>query len=408
MGVETGTLILKTGEKSEAVKNLDRLLKEHEGWEDDLLASLAEAKRLAVAADVPGAEKFPVTRKDYNAYLNGFVAWIPGTHLQPRNVAEDFDFDRDAYYELCKFYWLLDQPTGRKLQEHEDFKDWMVGVAREWGEFCDTPKSITEESLFYLASDPRYNIKQYMRKLDHKPTGWSLPDPAVNPTAWWVPSNPSGWCTFNQFFAREVNPGLRPVAGCFDDSIVVSPADSTFVERFPIDEHSEIVVKHTHTYNVMELLEGSAYRDAFKDGLFMHSFLNPYDYHRFHAPVRGTVLESREILGEVYLDVQIQGDQLYATDGTGYQFTQQRGLIVFDSPIGLVAVLPIGMAQVSSVNMIAVEGAYMNKGEEFGYFTFGGSDIILLFQAESDVVLTAAPDIHYNTGMCIGEVPRCR
>jgi len=61
-------------------------------------------------------------------------------------------------------------------------------------------------------------------------------------------------------------------------------------------------------------------------------------------------------------------------DGTGYQFTQARGLIVIDSPVGLVAVLPIGMGQVSSVNLTAQVGAHLAKGEEFGYFAFGGSD----------------------------------
>ncbi len=56
--------------------------------------------------------------------------------------------------------------------------------------------------------------------------------------------------------------------------------------------------------------------------------------------------------------------------------------------------------------MPAVEGAYLNKGDEFGYFMFGGSDIILLFEKDSGVTLNAAPGIHYNTGMCIGEVAK--
>ena len=44
---------------------------------------------------------------------------------------------------------------------------------------------------------------------------------------------------------------------------------------------------------------------------------------------------------------------LEARDGTGYQFVQTRGLVVIDSPIGLVACLPMGMAQVSSVVITA-------------------------------------------------------
>ena len=53
--------------------------------------------------------------------------------------------------------------------------------------------------------------------------------------------------------------------------------------------------------------------------------------------------------------------------------------------------------------MTAVEGAYLNKGDEFGFFLFGGSDIIMLFQGGRGVQMTAAPGIHYNAGMCVGE-----
>ena len=88
-------------------------------------------------------------------------------------------------------------------------------------------------------------------------------------------------------------------------------------------------------------------------------------------------------------------------DGTGYQFTQDRGLIVIDSPLGLVAVLPIGMAQVSSVTLTAEVGAALSKGEEFGFFSFGGSDIVTLFEA-GKVQIEAKVGTHYNQGRQIG------
>ena len=91
-----------------------------------------------------------------------------------------------------------------------------------------------------------------------------------------------------------------------------------------------------------------------------------------------------------------------AEDGTGYQFAQTRGLIVLETPIGLVAVLPIGMCQVSSVVMTAEVGKILRKGEEFAYFQFGGSDHIMLFEAACNVNITAQPNTHYNQGACIG------
>ncbi|MGA9594953.1 MAG: phosphatidylserine decarboxylase [Acidimicrobiia bacterium] len=95
-----------------------------------------------------------------------------------------------------------------------------------------------------------------------------------------------------------------------------------------------------------------------------------------------------------------------AKGGEGYEFTQARGVITIDmagSPygdIGVVAVVPIGMCQVSGVNMthpaqlmhdepgspLYGPGGYeCQKGEVFGYFTFGGSDIIVLFQERAQV-----------------------
>ncbi|MCP5047907.1 MAG: phosphatidylserine decarboxylase [bacterium] len=388
----------------EIVEELKTLLKKHEGWTELLESSLKEACHRAEKELIPEEwEHFrhnpapprevvvPDTLDNYYRYLDSSVKLIP----------TEKDYAKEISFQLSKFYWLLDQPGGIELQnikekgreKGNEFTDWMVRFAKDWGNFLNTTDSLTKESLLSFYADPAFNLDQYVGYVDadekHKDKRW--------PSATWK--------TFNQFFAREVKPGLRPIAGMFDDNIITSPADCTFREKFKIDDHSEITVKYTHRYNVLDLLADSPYRDKFKDGLFMHSFLGPTDYHRFHAPVRGTVLESHAIQGEVYLGVSITKEKKFKIlDKADYQFFQTRGLIVFDSPIGLVAVLPIGMAQVSSVNMTAVEGAYLNKGDEFGYFHMGGSDIILLFQADSGVEVTAAPNIHTNVGMCIAQV----
>jgi phosphatidylserine decarboxylase len=90
-------------------------------------------------------------------------------------------------------------------------------------------------------------------------------------------------------------------------------------------------------------------------------------------------------------------------DTAGYQFAQTRGLIVLDSPIGLVAVLPIGMSQVSSVIITAEVGVTVRKGEELSYFQFGGSDIILVFENSSNVCFSAQRTLHYKMGTKIGQ-----
>ena len=66
---------------------------------------------------------------------------------------------------------------------------------------------------------------------------------------------------------------------------------------------------------------------------------------------------------------------------------QARGVLIIDTAkskdgdVGLVAVIPVGMAQISSVVMSPISGTDVEKGTEFGHFLFGGSDIIVLFQS---------------------------
>jgi phosphatidylserine decarboxylase len=104
----------------------------------------------------------------------------------------------------------------------------------------------------------------------------------------------------------------------------------------------------------------------------------------------------------VFLDVNITGNQFDAPDNSesAYEFYQARGIVTIDttdSPygdVGIVAVIPIGMAQVSSVHMTATPGAEMLKGDEFGYFLFGGSDIIVLFQDGVDALIGGSTEYH--------------
>jgi len=62
----------------------------------------------------------------------------------------------------------------------------------------------------------------------------------------------------------------------------------------------------------------------------------------------------------------------------------------------------MGMAQVSSVVMTAEVGQTLHKGEELGYFQFGGSDFVMVFERSSNVQLSCQAGIHYNQGTWIG------
>ena len=328
---------------------------------------------------------------DYLICINNLLHWVPTENRAGNEILNSFS----------RFYFILNQPPVLGLQNPiaphpaaeplTPLSAWMVKYANAIGEFLDTPESLTPESLQSFYDSPDYNMSEYM-----------------------VPHG--GWKTFNQFFARNFKPGLRPVAAVGDSHVIVSPADSTFAGQWEIRGDSHVTVKNLH-WSIGELMEGSPYKDRFVNGLFMHALLNPTDYHREHAPVGGTVLESRVIRGQVYLEVVVEtvpgdlggGHRLKPVrrfdphDNAGFQFSQARGLIVLDSPIGLVAVLPIGMSVVSSVILTAEVGVTLRKGEELSYFQFGGSDIVVLFEAKSNVSFTAQPGVHYKMGTKIAQ-----
>lgn len=327
------------------VEELIRILEVKPELKGALEESITKAERL----DAP-------TLTAYYQFLDEMVTMIPT--------------ERNLLPKCLEFYYLIDQSPQGKLQKDDLFQQWTLKFIKDWGNFLDTTESA--EGLETLYTDPIYQIDDYMKA-------------------------PSGWLTFNQFFARHVRPGKRPIDGLWDDSVVVSAADSVFHGEWDIDEDSQITVKGVE-WSIHQLLDGSPFQDRFTGGMYMHSYLSAHDYHRFHVPVRGVVREVRNIPGRVILDVIKKEDgSLDMTDGNTYQFTQARGLIIIESPLGLVAVLPIGMGQVSSVNLTAQVGATLAKGEEFGYFTFGGSDIIIMFEANK-VKVTAQVGTHYKQG----------
>ena len=307
-------------------------------------------------AAVPGIDDLDT----FYAHVDGLVTWIP--------------VEREAVPKVLSIHYIVNHAPDDALNEDAAFSEWLSGVAEAWGAFLDTPASAAGIESF--ASLPTYNVDDYIQ-------------------------GPSGWQTFNQFFAREMRPGRRPIDAPHDDRVIVSPADAIFMGSHPIDDNAAITVKGVE-WRIADLLDGSPYADAFTGGTYAHSFLRITDYHRYHVPVGGVVREVRNVHGRVYLDVVKNDDGSFSgANGDTYQFNQERGLVILESPeVGLVAMVPVGMTLISSVVLEPAVGDELRKGEEFGYFQFGGSDMVMLFQA--GVVLDAEAGTKYLQGQRIG------
>ncbi|MCH2223738.1 MAG: phosphatidylserine decarboxylase [Crocinitomicaceae bacterium] len=405
------------------VEELNDLLEEDRGMRKALVLSLNTAVSSAqnqlntelysAINRVFQGNGWPTTIDNYLNYLDLYVRLIPNEENDPmypnawKSNGEKNGYNQKVYDLLCQFYWLVDQKgetSDKTLQEYPKFADWLVKFVRTWGDFLDSKDSLTKETLNSFKHDRMYNFPLYSE-------------------------GEKNWETFNQFFYREFNKAdevtgitpLRPIAEPNNNKTIVAAADCTFKAEYPIDDKGNVLgpdgnstsltLKNTHTIGtIAELLDGSEYASDFYGGTFVHYFLSPFDYHRFHTPVRGKLLELKAILGKVFLDVELKDDgQWDAPDNAidGYEFTQARGLIIVDtgSPVGKIAVLPIGMAQVSGVDMYTDRleiGQEVIKGQEFGKFKFGGSDIIMLFQKNPDLYLfkndPSQNGIHFQYG----------
>jgi len=138
--------------------------------------------------------------RDFEQYINGIVRLIPTN----RNIED----------KLGPLYIITD--ISDTLRKSPEFENWSREVIAEWGHFLDSPASIGGLQTFY--ADPPMKLNDYYVA-------------------------PSGWLTFNQFFACEIKPGKRPIAGLADKKTIVSPADAVYKGAFPITDQATLEVK---------------------------------------------------------------------------------------------------------------------------------------------------------------------
>ncbi|KAI3391382.1 hypothetical protein diail_7468 [Diaporthe ilicicola] len=215
---------------------------------------------------------------------------------------------------------------------------------------------------------------------------------------------------FNEFFYRALKPGARPCSAPENSHIIVSPADCRSVVFNRVDIATGIWIKGRE-FSVKRLL-GDAYpEDAarYENGGGLGIFrLAPQDYHRFHIPVDGIMGKPKLIEGEYYTvnPMAIRS----ALDVYGENV---RVIVPIDSEKhGRVMVICVGAMMVGSTVITRQEGEHVKRAEELGYFKFGGSTIVLLFEEgkmvfDGDLVdnSNGALETLIRVGMSVGHSP---
>jgi len=186
--------------------------------------------------------------------------------------------------------------------------------------------------------------------------------------------SPFEYKTFNEFFIRELKPGARPIKG--DDRIAVFPADGRHLAFPDVDRAEGFYVKGAK-FSLASLLADEALAAEFAGGAMLISRLCPVDYHRFHFPVAGVPGESREINGWLY-----SVSPIALRRNLRYLVENKREVTRIESPeFGSVLMVEVGATNVGTIRSTFVPGRAMAKGTEKGYFAFGGSCLITIFQA---------------------------
>lgn len=184
---------------------------------------------------------------------------------------------------------------------------------------------------------------------------------------------PESYRTFNEFFYRKLKPGARPIAA--GDEVAVFPADGRHLGFQDLSQTGGIFAKG-QVLKLPELLGSEALASRYADGSGIISRLCPVDYHRFHFPVGGKPGETSLINGDLF-----SVNPIALRRNLEILWRNKRTLTEIDSPrFGPVLMLEVGATCVGGTVQTFQAGGEVAKGEEKGYFKFGGSMTITLFE----------------------------
>jgi len=195
-----------------------------------------------------------------------------------------------------------------------------------------------------------------------------------------VEPDPSKYPTFNAFFAREIKESARPIAEPENDLVTSSPADCRMTVFPTIDLATKYWIKG-QGFTIERLLCSAEVAKQFDGGSICIARLAPQDYHRWHAPVSGTVRGIKDIPGAYYT----VNPQAINEPGVLDVFCEnKRSIMTLErkstgAPIVLVAVGAMLVGSIKYVGGVDQIGTEVRRGQCLGAFYYGGSTVIVLY-----------------------------
>ncbi len=198
--------------------------------------------------------------------------------------------------------------------------------------------------------------------------------------------DPYRYGSFNEFFTRALRADARPIDP--DPESIASPVDGIVSECGTIDNDRLLQAKGRQ-YTLDELLARQPWARSFEGGSFATLYLAPFNYHRIHMAVQGTLRDTVYVPGRLFSvnsATARQVPRLFARN--------ERVLTLFDTEFGHFALVMVGALNVGSmatvwagditpaaqriVTRIPCPAVTLDKGAELGRFNMGSTVILLL------------------------------
>lgn len=242
--------------------------------------------------------------------------------------------------------FLYDNRVGVMMRESLVKRKIFQAIA---GKYCDSSLS-------------KRNINKFVKKQNIDPNESIMP--------------PFTFDTFNDFFVRKLKPESRPIN--MKDNVLISPGDGRLLVTENISKDHIVQVKGIE-YSLTDLLDSEQEAKNYEGGTMMVLRLNPSDYHRFHFVDSGIPSPIKKIEGSYYSVNPIALKNI----ANLYLQNKREWCILKSNNFKNVLCVEIGATSVGTIVQTFAPMTKVKKGQEKGYFKFGGSTTILFFQKDT-------------------------
>lgn len=267
----------------------------------------------------------------------------------------------ETVFQVQQMKRLYNHPLGKLLERALVSRPWFSKIYPQ----IMTRQMPAQEQIAYFVKQYAIDTDELLYPLDH-------------------------FASFNQFFIRELKPEARPMP--VDSDILISPADARLL-ALPIQKETVYPIKGRE-WNLRQLLANRNLAHQFEGGQALIYRLAPVDYHRY------AYIDSGSHGPQVDLPGALHSVSPIALETGLSVFTQNRRsyTLLKTRHFGPVLQMEVGALMVGRIVNHLTGQATFERGQERGYFEWGGSTIIQLFsqdaiQVDSDILAYSAQGI---------------